>query len=152
MMPDWESEVRLSERSRLHVWLSCLKKPGEGEVEGPEGAGWHSRCGPRPTPSLVLHPISASLSSLPFSTWGRCVVSQMPNPNTGRRRAGSCGRVNYSMHTPPYSSMYPRISPPSPRPWSLAIYLRSPAPGASTGEPDQGTLVPREERGQLCYF
>lgn len=28
MMPDWESEVRLSERSRLHVWLSCLEKPG----------------------------------------------------------------------------------------------------------------------------
>lgn len=28
MMPEWESEVRLSERSRLHVWLSCLEKSG----------------------------------------------------------------------------------------------------------------------------
>lgn len=24
IIPDWESEVRLSVRSKLHVWLSCL--------------------------------------------------------------------------------------------------------------------------------
>lgn len=86
MMPDCESEVRLSERSRLHVWLSCLEKPGESEVRGQDGLG--SPGGMVPAhPLLVHHSISGSLlSALPHSGLTHSVTDA--NPSTDGRRDG----------------------------------------------------------------
>lgn len=88
--------------------------PEEARMEsggGQEGARQHIRYGPRPIPSLVLHSISGSPSSLPFSTREvMCSITNAP-PQHRRRRAGSCGWMSCSMHRP-----LPFLPAPPPHP------------------------------------
>lgn len=63
IIPDWESEVRLSVRSKLQVWLSCLwTKPQMGSEQGipPQCLLQRAACRHSSHSALHWHPLSLS--------------------------------------------------------------------------------------------
>lgn len=146
-MPDWESEVRLSERSRLHVWLSCLGKPGRGEVRGKEV----TKCGPMATPSLVLHPICSSLSPLPSPLWADVEYHKCLTPILGGGLVSN-GWVSCDRKRPlPFllATTLPLGLPQSPHLGLILLPLSSLATSAQPqgpicGNPDYVMVLPRE--------